>query len=164
MGLAETIVPFHSRHGPGFRSLVVATLTEFGFQEDPLIDRDLQDPPGHYDAVWIAEEDGRVIGSVAMRLLAPNEAELKRMYLTPDRRGRGLGRRLLELALDWAQERDVSTVRLDTAQEMKAAQGLYESVGFTRTGTRTEVGERDSRCEILYALDLRERARHPRSN
>lgn len=126
-----------------------------------MIDRDLQDPLGHYDALWIAEDGGRVIGSVAMRLLGPDEAELKRMYLTPDSRGRGLGRRLLGLALGWAQEHGVNTVRLDTTQEMHAAQGLYESAGFTRTGTRTEVGERDSRCEILYALDLRERARHP---
>ena len=150
------IVPLDPRHAAGFRTLVASTLAEFGFTEDPVIDADLLDPRAAYDAVWIAEEDGRVIGSVAMRLVADGrEAELKRMYLEPSARGRGLGRRLLEQALAWASDRRVHAVVLDTATDMRAAQRLYESAGFRRSGTRTEVGAHDSRCEILYRRDLR---------
>jgi GNAT superfamily N-acetyltransferase len=95
-----------------------------------------------------------VLGSVAMRAVGGREAELKRMYLLPEARGRGLGRRLLETALGWAREGGFAAVRLDTTAEMRAARGLYESAGFRPYGTRTEVGERDSRCEILFRLEL----------
>jgi ribosomal protein S18 acetylase RimI-like enzyme len=153
----ESIVPFEpSRHAAGFRALVAGTLGEFGFTEDPVIDADLVDPLGHYDAVWVVEDGKGVVGSVATRVAGDGEAELKRMYLAPDRRGRGLGRRLLDLALGWARERDLVAVTLDTTAEMTAARALYESVGFEAVGTRTEIGERDSRCEILYRLDLRQ--------
>ena len=91
-----------------------------------------------------------------MRAVGDGEAELKRMYLGRDRRGRGLGRRLLAHALGWARERGLAAVTLDTTGEMAAARSLYESVGFRAVGSRTEVGERDSRCEILYRLDLRQ--------
>jgi ribosomal protein S18 acetylase RimI-like enzyme len=43
---------------------------------------------------------------------------------------------------------------LDTSTAMTAAQHLYKSAGFARTGTRTETGAHDSRCEVLYKLDL----------
>jgi GNAT superfamily N-acetyltransferase len=153
--LETPIVPFDAeRHAAGFRELVVTTLAEFGFQEDAVIDRDLLDPLGHYDAVWIVEDGDRVAGSAAIRGSADGEAELKRMYLLPEVRGRGLGRRLLELALGWARERGLAAVTLDTTEEMSAARSLYESAGFRAYGSRTEVGERDSRCEILYRLEL----------
>jgi GNAT superfamily N-acetyltransferase len=152
-----SIVPFDaSRHAAGFRALVAETLGEFGFTEDPDIDADLADPLAHYDAVWVVEDGDRVVGSVAIRAACDGEAELKRMYLVPDRRGRGLGRRLLERALEWARDGGLATVTLDTTEEMAAARSLYESVGFRAVGSRTEVGERDSRCEILYRLDLQQ--------
>jgi putative acetyltransferase len=152
-----SIVPFDaSRHAAGFRALVVETLGEFGFTEDPVIDADLADPLEHYDAVWVVEDGDRVVGSVAMRAVGDGAAELKRMYLGRDRRGRGLGRRLLDHALGWAREGGLAAVTLDTTAEMAAARSLYESVGFRAVGSRTEVGERDSRCEILYRLDLRQ--------
>ena len=120
-----------------------------------MIDRDLLDPLAHYDAVWVVEADGRVVGSVGMRRVGDGEAELKRMYLLREWRGRGLGRRLLEHALGWAREQGLAGVRLDTTEGMASARALYESAGFVEYGTRTEVGERDSRCEILFRLDLR---------
>jgi hypothetical protein len=44
---------------------------------------------------------------------------------------------------------------------MMAAQRLYESAGFARTGTRTETGAQGSRCEVLYKLDLEASTRAP---
>jgi len=150
----EAIVPFEpSRHAAPFRALVASTLLEFGFTEDPVIDADLADPLGHYDAVWVVEDDDRLVGSVAMRV-AGDEAELKRMYLARELRGRGLGRRLLEHALGWARDGGLATVTLDTTAGMAVARALYESAGFRAVGSRTEVGERNSRCEILYRLEL----------
>lgn len=76
------------------------------------------------------------------------------MYLKAAYRGRGLGRDLLAHAIAWAEGRRCGSIVLDTSTTMTAAQRLYEAAGFVRTGTRTEVGGHDSRCEILYRLEL----------
>jgi GNAT superfamily N-acetyltransferase len=148
------ILPFHPRHAAGFRDLVEKTLVEFGFQVDPVLERDLDDPATAYDAAWVVVAEGEVVGSVAMRRTAEREAELKRMYVRPAWRRRGIGRRLLETALGWARAQRLRTVRLDTAERMMAARRLYETAGFSRTGSRVEGGRRDRRCEELYALEL----------
>lgn len=154
---AVEIVRLGPEHAAQFRALVASILSEFGFHEDPEIDSDLADPEGHYDAVWVALDDDEVVGSVAMRRLGDGAVELKRMYVHPQRRGRGLGRRLLGTAMEWARSEELARVVLDTTEEMYAARHVYEQAGFRRTGTRVERGAIDSRCEILYALDLGEK-------
>lgn len=151
------IVRFAPDHAAGFRALVAVVLPEFGFQEDPEIDADLTDPAAHYNAVWVALHEDEVVGSVAMRKVNEDTVELKRMYVRPGLRGQGLGRRLLDTALGWAREQGAARIVLDTTEDMQAARRLYEHAGFRRTGTRVERGAIDSRCEILYALDLCEK-------
>jgi ribosomal protein S18 acetylase RimI-like enzyme len=152
--MTPALVPFAPHHAAGFRALVADALAEFGFRVDPVLERDLDDPARYYDAVFVAEDGSTVVGSVALRLVEPGVAELKRMYVLPDRRRQGLGRALLARGLEWARDRGVRRIRLDTAEQMTAAQRLYESAGFVRTGRRTEVGASDERCEFLYSLDL----------
>ena len=147
-----SIVPFEPGHADGFRSLVNDTLIEFGFDNDPQFDGDLDDPAGTYAALWVALEGGTVVGSVALRDLGDGVVELKRMYLRPDQRGRGLGRDLLALALDWARRHDMQVVRLDTSERMVAAQRLYESHGFERVAGSAP---RQGQCRLLYELRLR---------
>jgi len=122
---------------------------------DPVLEADLDDPQRVYDAVWVATDNDEVIGSVAIRLTDGGAtAELKRMYLQPAYRGRGLGRNLLDQAIGWAHGQRCRSIVLDTSTAMTTAQRLYQAAGFHRTGTRTETGTRDSRCEILYKLEL----------
>jgi putative acetyltransferase len=145
------IVPFGPSHADGFRSLVVETLREFGFEPDPELDGDLDDPAATYAALWVAVDEDEVVGSVALRELGGDAVELKRMYLRPDQRGRGLGKNLLTLALDWARTRDVRVVRLDTSERMIAAQRLYEAYGFERVPGEAP---RQGQCRLLYELRL----------
>ncbi|MFL6010399.1 MAG: GNAT family N-acetyltransferase [Gaiellaceae bacterium] len=146
------MVPFEPRYAGDFRALVSETLREFGFDPDPTLDPDLEDPSGTYAALWVAVDGDRVVGSVAMRELGDGAAELKRMYLRPDARGQGLGKRLLVTALDWAREQGARTVRLDTSERMVAAQRLYEANGFTRVEGDAP---RQGQCRLLYELPLR---------
>jgi len=146
-----SIVPFEPGHAHGFRSLVGETLTEFGFELDPELDADLDDPAATYAALWIAEEGGAVIGAVALRDVGDGAVELKRMYLRPDARGRGLGKQLLGIALDWARANDKRTVRLDTSERMVAAQHLYEAHGFERVPGEAP---RQGQCRLVYELRL----------
>ena len=59
------------------------------------------------------------------------DAYLEELYVLPERRGRGLGRALLEAVMDDARERGAKRIDLNTSEEDIAARGLYESAGFT---------------------------------
>jgi GNAT superfamily N-acetyltransferase len=146
------IVPLEERHTDGFRALVADTLPEFGFELDATYDSDLDDPAAAYTAVWVAlNERDEVVGSVALRDLGDDTVELKRMYLRPSERGRGLGKQLLAIALEWARANGKQAVRLDTSERMVAAQRLYEANGFRRVeGSAPRQGQ----CRLLYELRL----------
>jgi GNAT superfamily N-acetyltransferase len=145
------VVPFRPNHADGFRALVADTLREFGFEPDPEFDSDLTDPEASYTALWVALSGEDVVGSVALRDLGDGTLELKRMYLRPDQRGHGLGKRLLELALEWSRAHDARRVRLDTSERMVAAQRLYEAYGFRRVPGDAP---RQGQCRLLYELQL----------
>jgi molybdopterin-guanine dinucleotide biosynthesis protein A/predicted GNAT family acetyltransferase len=149
--LEVRIVPFEARHASGFTSLVSDTLREFGFEADPELDPDLADPGSYYAALWIAELDGQVVGSVALRDLGNGVLELKRMYLRRTQRGRGLGKRLLTTAVEGARSRGATMIRLDTSERMETARALYEAYGF-----RQVPGEapRQGQSRLLYELRL----------
>jgi putative acetyltransferase len=101
--------------------------------------------------LWLVRDGAEVVGSVALRDLGDGAVELKRMYLRPDQRGRGLGRQLLGVALDWARAHGMRTVRLDTSERMLAAQRLYEAHGFERVPGDAP---RQGQCRLLYELRL----------
>ena len=151
--LVVHIVPFESRYTEAFAALVVDTLREFGFEQDPVLDQDLQDPVATYAALWLAFVGGEVVGSVALRQLDGDAYELKRMYLRSAHRGRGVGKRLLATALDWARANHARSVRLDTSERMVAARQLYESAGFVRVPGEAP---RQGQQRLLYELRLRE--------
>jgi GNAT superfamily N-acetyltransferase len=149
------IRPYEATDQAGFAHLVASVLAEYGLNVDPVLEADLEYPSASYQGAWVAVHNEQVIGSVAIRLLDEGDvAELKRMYLQPEHRGRGLGRALLNQAVDWAKDKRCRSIVLDTSTAMTSAQRLYEAAGFARTGTRTETGAHDSRCEVLYKLDL----------
>jgi GNAT superfamily N-acetyltransferase len=108
---------------------------EFGFQPDPVLDADLDDPVGAYagqrQAFWIVLDASATIrGTCAVRQLTSDAGELKRMFVEPANRGRGLGRALLERALDFARNAGFRRLLLDTTNDLVAAGELYRSAGF----------------------------------
>lgn len=141
------------------REVVFGVLAEFGLAPDhAATDVDLSDIERHYRArggeFWVVEDGrGRIVGTCGLWLDPedPARAELRKMYLRPDWRGRGLGAQLLEVALGHAGEQGCRTVELETNRAMTAAIGLYRSRGF-----REIEGETSSRCDRRFALDLPE--------
>jgi ribosomal protein S18 acetylase RimI-like enzyme len=88
-------------------------------------------PPG--GGLWLALTDGgEAAGCVALRELEPGVGEIKRLYIRPEYRGTGLGRRLAHTVLTAAAGVGYQRLRLDTTPAMVEAIRLYESLGFVR--------------------------------
>ena len=82
--------------------------------------------------MWVIEEDGRILGSIAM-LAEEGMGRLRWLLLHPDLRGRGAGRKLVETSLDYARERGFPGVFLTTISGLDAAHQLYRQAGFELT-------------------------------
>ncbi|MDT0608969.1 GNAT family N-acetyltransferase [Streptomyces lancefieldiae] len=89
-------------------------------------------------AVWVAREGERVAGTVSLALPdKPNSrhrAELVKLMVAREARGRGLGRRLLTAAEEAAAAAGITLLHLDTETD-SPAEHLYRSAGWTRAGT-----------------------------
>jgi drug/metabolite transporter (DMT)-like permease/GNAT superfamily N-acetyltransferase len=78
----------------------------------------------------VAYEEGQPVACAGVRALPDGAGEIKRMYVVPEARGRGVGRRLLERLEDEAGALGYRKLRLDTASQLKEAQELYRSAGY----------------------------------
>lgn len=78
----------------------------------------------------LIKKDNLFIGCAGIRKLVKGVAELKRMYIIPHYRGLGLGKILLEKAIELARKIGYRKIRLDTMTTMKAAVNLYTRYGF----------------------------------
>ena len=113
--------------------------------------------PGKYSRpsgdLLMGLDGGRIVGCVAIRKLDDGVCEMKRLFLRPEARGTGLGRRLAQEIIMAAKELGYSLMRLDTLDKLSEALSLYETLGFRKT---------ESYCEnplpvvVYLELDLKE--------
>jgi GNAT superfamily N-acetyltransferase len=90
-------------------------------------------PPGGTFLVGFDEEGTAVCGGGVKRL-DDEAAEIKRMYVVPAVRRRGIARQLLAALEDAARDLGYRVVRLDTGPLQAQAQAIYESTGYRRIG------------------------------
>lgn len=104
---------------------------DLAFQE---IDAELNELPGDYapprGALFVATEGNRYLAMIALRPMEETIGEMKRLYVRPEARGRGLARRLIDTLCEEARRLGYSELRLDTLPMMGDAQALYEACGF----------------------------------
>jgi len=90
-------------------------------------------PPGGAFVVVFDDDDGdggRAVAGGGLKRLDDQACEIKRMYVVPAARGRGLGRVLLEALEDEARRLGYRVARLDTGPEQPGAQRMYERAGY----------------------------------
>jgi GNAT superfamily N-acetyltransferase len=86
-------------------------------------------------STWlVGYEDGRAVCCGGLRALEPGVAEIKRMFVTGDARGRGHGRALLAALESAAVVAGCSRVRLYTTEVLVEARALYASAGYAMVG------------------------------
>jgi len=85
-------------------------------------------PPGGGFVVLC--EDGRAVAGGGIKRLDERTCEIKRMYVAPDARGRGLGRALLQELEALARDLGYALARLDTGAKQPGAQRMYERAGY----------------------------------
>ena len=110
---------------------------------------EVSDGHGAFVIAWV---DGSPLGCGAVRRLGATSAELKRMYVAPAARGRGVGRALLEALEGEARRLGVRQLLLETGVRQRAALVLYERAGFMVVPAFGEY--RDSPLSVCMAKDL----------
>ena len=96
---------------------------------------ELANLPGDYapplGRLLVAREFDQLVGCVALRSVDPTTCEMKRLFLRPEYRSRGLGRVLVEAIIEEARKIGYTHMRLDTISDrMGRAVELYKSMGF----------------------------------
>ena len=114
-----------------FEEYAAALEVDLGFQH---FAEELAGLPGEYirpaGGLMLGFEGREPVGCVAFRPVAPDIAEMKRLYVRPSVRGGGWGRRLAERAVSDARDVGYRRMRLDTLPAMGSAQRLYLALGF----------------------------------
>jgi putative acetyltransferase len=110
--LDETLAPFYpveSRHG---------------YSVEKLLNEGV--------AFFVLRRDDVAAGCGGVQLFGTDYAELKRMYVRPEYRGLGLGKRLVNHLAAYSRQRGITVLRLETGIYQEAAVALYEQMGFKR--------------------------------
>jgi putative acetyltransferase len=85
-------------------------------------------------AFFVLRENETPAGCGGIQLFGKEYGELKRMYVSPQFRGLGFGKLLLDHLAEYARMQDVGLLRLETGIHQAAAIRLYEGMGFQRIG------------------------------
>ena len=113
----------------------------------------LLSPEGVFDGWWILDREGEVVGCCALGL-GGDTAELKKLYLRPEMRGRGLARRLVDVVEARAREAGATVIELWTDTRFQDAHGFYDHLGYARTGRTRDLHDLSNTTEYHFTKRL----------
>jgi GNAT superfamily N-acetyltransferase len=120
---------------PEVQRLAVAQQAELRARYDGATEPGVPPSAADLSLILLARDaDGAVLGCGALRQLAPDTGELKRMYVVPAARGRGVSKLVLAALEDAARHRGWTTLRLETGPRQPEAIALYSGAGYRPVG------------------------------
>ena len=132
MGTIAKVIDFESRYAANFKQLNLEWLL-LHFRVEPMEENVLprpEDVPRAGGAIWLAQVGGAIVGCCALNAKGGSTYELSKVAVTPSVQGKGLGRRLLEVAVKGFTDAGCQQLVPETDTALKAAIALYESAGF----------------------------------
>ncbi len=125
---------------------------DLSFQD---FEREVEQLPGRYarpgGVILLAEAEGSAVGCVALRPFTRETCEMKRLYVRPRARGSGTGRLLAQKVISVARQLGYRKMLLDTMSNMREANRLYESLGFSK---RAPYYDNPLPGAVYYELEL----------
>ena len=131
------------QYGISFEAYVAKGFYEFYAQYDPQKDR-----------VWICEDGERIVGFLLCMHREKQTAQLRYFILLPAYRGMGLGKKLMELFMEFLREKKYRACYLWTTHEQTAAAALYKKFGFRLTEEKASDAFGKKLMEQRYDLSL----------
>lgn len=128
-----------------FEALVAEIAAQFVKNRDPQTEN-----------AWIAECEGRIVGSVFLVKVSDKQAKLRLLYVEPEARGQGLGHRLTEQCIAFARARGYQTLSLWTNDILHAARRIYQQAGFLLLSEESHHSFGHKLVGQHWALDLRQ--------
>ena len=129
---------------PVFSDYVAATVSQFAADYNPLREN-----------LWVAEINQMIVGMIAVVEFDATTAQMRWFLIESEMRGRKLGRRLIQTALDFCKANGYRHVFLWTANILGAARHLYQSYGFALTETKpNDTWTQEPLLEERWDLDL----------
>lgn len=128
------IIPFQDRYAAEFSRLNRDWLEELDLLEEAdakhlnLPRQSIVDPGGQ---IFFALENHCVVGTCALIDLGCKRFEMAKLAVSPNARRRGIGRRLVQAAIDYARRTGVAQIVLVSSTRLQAALCLYQSMGFS---------------------------------
>ena len=129
--------------GQRFEAYVASTVAEY------VLDNDAR------GRIWLAEQDGRLIGCTAIALRDDDTAQLRWVVVDPAARGAGLGGTLVDKAIAFCRAQGCASIYLFTTDGLPESQALYEKLGFRITSNEIDELWDGERPLIRMQLDLR---------
>jgi putative acetyltransferase len=138
-------------------AIIRDALKEYGLPWEPAgADRDVLQVETFYTAVggefWVIEQQGQLVGTSAYYPVERGEkaVEIRKMYLSPEVRGKGLGKYLLQQLEKAIANRGFQEIWIETASVLKEAVQLYE-----RNGYQPATGVETKRCDRVYVKQVK---------
>ncbi len=109
---------------------------EFAMDQKAYPHSDLESIPKAYggkrEAFFVAEENGKIVGTIAVKEESKKVAILRRLFVKPNHRGKGYGIALIDKAMDFCKKNGYREIIFHSSARMKAAIGICRKVGFLK--------------------------------
>ena len=148
---AIELIPYNDSYKQQVFDFTGACFEELGKKFEPSGRHSFyNDIDNEFEVFFCLVDQEMVIGTVALKKVDDYTVELKAMYLDRNYRGKGLGRKLMDKAVDEAKRLGFKSIVLDSMSSYKDALRLYEKTGFKMTERYND----NVYADVFMTLDL----------